>query len=112
MHVEANGEPVLVEGNGDTVETNEEAVGSTNRERKPEPVCTGVSRGGQGRRRAWWRFDLFCFCPRVRTRARNRKWCSCSCPHINVGRLEQENVVLWRIKGEVMARLEPPYPAL
>ena len=58
------------------------------------------------------RFDLFCFCPRVRTRARNRKWCSCSCPHINVGRLEQENVVLWRIKGEVIARLEPPYPAL
>ena len=46
VHVEANGEPVLVEGNGDTVETNEDAVGSTNGEREPEPVCTGVSRGG------------------------------------------------------------------
>ena len=28
-------------------------------------------------------------------------------PHINVGRIEQENVVLWRVKGAVMARLEP-----
>ena len=46
MPVEANGEPVPVEGNGDTVETNEDAVGSTSGEREPEPVCIGVSRGG------------------------------------------------------------------
>ena len=65
MHVEANGEPVLVEGNGDTVEMNEDAVGSTNGERKPEPVCTGVSRGGQGRRRAWWGDLIFSASVRV-----------------------------------------------
>ena len=44
--VETNGEQVSVEGNGDTLETNGDPVGSTNGEREPEPVCTGVSRGG------------------------------------------------------------------
>ena len=51
--VEMSGEPVPVEGNGDTLETKGDPVGSTNGERELEPVCTGVSRDGQGRRRAW-----------------------------------------------------------
>ena len=44
--VETNGEQVSVEGNGDTLEMNADSVGSTNGEREPGPVCTGVSRGG------------------------------------------------------------------
>ena len=40
------GEPVPVEGNCDAVEKNGDPVGSTNEEREPEPVCTGISRGG------------------------------------------------------------------
>ena len=44
--VETSGEQVSVEGNGDTLETNGDPVGSTNGELEPEPVCTGVSRGG------------------------------------------------------------------
>ena len=44
--VEMNGEPVPVEGNSDTAEMNEDAVGSTGGEHGPKPVCTGVSRGG------------------------------------------------------------------
>ena len=43
---ETNGESVPVVGNGDTVETNGDPVGSTNGEREHEPVCTGVSMGG------------------------------------------------------------------
>ena len=46
MPVEANGEQVSVEGNGDTLEMNGDPVGSANGEHEPEPVCTGVSRGG------------------------------------------------------------------
>ena len=44
--VEMNAEPMPVEGNGDIEETNGDPVGSTNGEQEPEPVCTGVSRGG------------------------------------------------------------------
>ena len=44
--VETNGEPMPVEGNGDTLITNGDPVGSTNGKHEPEPVCTGISRGG------------------------------------------------------------------
>ena len=44
--VETSGEPMPVEGNCDTVETNGDPVDSTNEEGGPAPVCTGVSRGG------------------------------------------------------------------
>ena len=43
--VEMIGEPVPVDGDGDTLETDRDPVG-TNGECKPEPVCTGVRRGG------------------------------------------------------------------
>lgn len=51
-----------VEGNGDEVETNGDPVGSTTGEREPEPVWTGVSRGGY----LVVRFGRFFFRPRVR----------------------------------------------
>jgi hypothetical protein len=60
----ANRGPMRVDGNGDTVETNGDPVG-TNGEREPEPVCTGVSRGGYGRRRGWWG-DLIVSPPSIR----------------------------------------------
>lgn len=40
--VETNGESVLAERIGNTVETNGDPVGK-NGEREPEPVCSGVS---------------------------------------------------------------------
>ena len=43
---ETTGESVPVVGNGDTVETNGDPVGSTGGEREHGLVCTGVSRGG------------------------------------------------------------------
>ena len=43
---ETNGESVAIDGKGDAVETNGDPVGSTNGEREPELVCTGVTRGG------------------------------------------------------------------
>jgi hypothetical protein len=53
-----------VDGNGYTVEMNGVPVG-TNGEHEPEPLCTGISRGGQGGSRAW-RGNLVVSSPSIR----------------------------------------------
>ena len=62
--VETDGKPVPVDGNGDPAETNGDPV-CENGEREPGPVCTGISRGGENRKSAWWG-DVMISSPPVR----------------------------------------------